>query len=594
MKTFIATLTLMIISMTALSQTPTIAYQLAMPKPSTHLFEVQVKLDNLPTADASIDMVMPVWRPGRYIVFDFAGGVQGFSATDENEKSLQWEKADKSTYRISKKGKRTIIVQYKVYANEFHLRTRGLNDKHGFVDGTAVFMFVEKYRKLPVTLKVNPYEDWHITTGLQEADTNKFTAPNYDDFVDCPLEIGTHRDIEFIIAGKKHMFCVPSEISVDEAKLKDEVSRIVNVHIELFGSLPYEKYCFIVHTSPNSGGGTEHMNSMVIGIRPNQFKSSVGFYSFIGLIQHEFFHTWNVKQFRPKAFSPYDYTKENYSNEIWIAEGLTSYYGPFMMKRAGFLTLEQVLADIANDVRTDRMRPGNRVQSVTEASFDTWIKYSKQGQNAYNAETEIYGKGSNIGLLLDLELRNRSGGERSLDDAIRLMMKIYPRNSGGYTVDDFQKVCEEVAGSTLKDFFNDYVYGVKPLDWERALLCAGLRLETQGELRPWLGVGTAEVEGRARVTMVVANSPAYDAGLDVGDEIIAVNNTKIRPSELAETIASMKEGDSVAVTFFQDDKLRTVEVVLKNQSTPSYQIVKISEPSELQKKIYEGWLREKW
>lgn len=336
------------------------------------------------------------------------------------------------------------------------------------------------------------------------------------------------------------------------------------------------------------------MNSMVIGIRPNQFKSSVGFYSFIGLIQHEFFHTWNVKQFRPKAFSPYDYTKENYSNEIWIAEGLTSYYGPFMMKRAGFLTLEQVLADIANDVRTDRMRPGNRVQSVTEASFDTWIKYSKQGQNAYNAETEIYGKGSNIGLLLDLELRNRSGGERSLDDAIRLMMKIYPRNSGGYTVDDFQKVCEEVAGSTLKDFFNDYVYGVKPLDWERALLCAGLRLETQGELRPWLGVGTAEVEGRARVTMVVANSPAYDAGLDVGDEIIAVNNTKIRPSELAETIASMKEGDSVAVTFFQDDKLRTVEVVLKNQSTPSYQIVKISEPSELQKKIYEGWLREKW
>jgi predicted metalloprotease with PDZ domain len=251
---------------------------------------------------------------------------------------------------------------------------------------------------------------------------------------------------------------------------------------------------------------------------------------------------------------------------------------------------------MAGMVRADRQRPGDKIQSLDESSFDAWIKFWKSGQQAYNSESDYYGKGASASLLLDLEIRQRSNNRHSLDDVMRTLYQRFPLAGGhGYTVDDIQKVAGEFAGSSLKTFFDDYVHGTVPLDWESALRYAGLDLQARdSERKPWLGVWTSDQNGRTRINMVVAGSPAYDAGLDFGDEILAVNGRRVRSSDLQERIAEFKPGDKVKITLLREDTLREFEVALRLEDIPPYKIVKVEKPTDLQKAIYESWLKTKW
>src|SRR6185369_12008119 len=295
------------LSMSALAQSPTIHYSLAMSQPATHLLEVEVRFTNLPSTDQSLDLLLPVWRTGRYFVMDFASGIQEFSATDGGGSALKWKKTGKSTWHIETHGATALTAKYKVYANEFNLRTRGLNDKHAFVDGCAVFMYVEQYRNLPLSIDVHPYGDWHVTTGLDEAKESRkgvaaFIAPNYDYFIDCPMEIGTHKDFPFTIDGTPHILSIYGDGNWNADTLIRDITKIVKTEKEFWKSdFPYKKYLFMFECTPSSGGGTEHINSAAMGVRPFAFKNADSYKSFLGLVTHEYFHTWNVKQLRPKA-----------------------------------------------------------------------------------------------------------------------------------------------------------------------------------------------------------------------------------------------------------------------------------------------------
>jgi predicted metalloprotease with PDZ domain len=345
---------------------------------------------------------------------------------------------------------------------------------------------------------------------------------------------------------------------------------------------------------PNMGGGTEHINSTIIQTRPFGFKNPDSYRSFLGLVSHEYFHTWNVKQLRPKGITPYDYTREDYVNELWVAEGTTSYYGELMLVRTGYKTPQEFLNGVAGSVQDDRMRPGNKVQSVTESSFDAWVKYWRGRQDSYNAESDYYGKGSHISLLLDLTIRNLSKNKHSLDNVMRAMFERFPLGKG-YTVDDLQKVCEEMAGSSLQQFFLDYVHGTTPIPWEQFLTFAGLQLEKRStEPKPWLGILTFDRDNQAQIYSVVAGSPAYDAGLNVNDLVLALNGFRARTNELTNRIAEMKEGDRVKLMVFRDEKLREFEVTLRNQDVPNYWVRNVDNPAELQKAIHDDWLRTSW
>jgi predicted metalloprotease with PDZ domain len=567
-----------------------------MSKPWTHLLEVEVTFSGLPQKTSSLNLLMPVWRTGRYVVFDFAGGVQEFSAVDGNGRTLAWSKADKSTWRIEKQQSTAVTARYKVYANEFGMRTRGLNDQHAFVDGCAVFMYIEQYRHLPLTLTVVPFRNWHVTTGLDAmpGERFKFSAPDFDHLLDCPLEIGNQKDFEFEVEGKKHVLTIAGEGNYDADTLVNDIATIVKANKEFWGDLPYERYVFMLHLSAD-GGGTEHINSTIMQTRPFVFKNRGSYRGFLGLVSHEYFHTWNVKQLRPAGISPYDYMKENYVKELWLAEGTTSYYGGLLLVRTGFIPDSLYLDGIAASVQGDRQRPGNRIQSPSESGFDAWIKLWKGNQQAYNSESDYYDRGSDVSFILDLEIRQRSGNRHSLDDVMRTLYKRFPMSSKGYTNDDVQKTAEEFAGRSLKKLFDEHVDGTTPIDWERYLGYAGLVLQAKdSERKPWLGILTSDQAGTARISRIIAGSPAYDAGLNYGDEVAALNGYRVRSAELQERIAEFKGGEKVRLTIFRNDKLREFDITLRLQDVPAYKIVKVEKPTKLQKAIFESWLKTTW
>ena len=583
------------------SQTPQIRYSLGMSQPSTHLFEVEVRMSDLPATEQSLDLLLPVWRTGRYLVMDFAGGVQEFSAVDANGTALQWHKSGKTTWHIETRGATSITAKYKVYANEFNRRTRGLNDKHAFVDGTSVFMYADQYRNLPLTLEVHPYADWHVTTGLDEVqDSPKgsaaFTAPNYEYFIDCPMEIGTQKDFPFTIDGTPHILSIFGEGNWNADTLIRDFTKIVQTEKAFWKTeFPYKKYLFMFECTPNSGGGTEHINSAAMGIRPFGFKNPETYRGFLGLVAHEYFHTWNVKQLRPKALKPFDFQKENLSEELWIAEGMTSYFDELMLVRAGFQTPAGYLDRTATLIANERNRPGNKIQSVAEASYDAWIKYWKGNQQGFNSESDYYERGEMVSMLLDLEIRKQSKNTHTLDDVLRAMYVRFPLSGPGYTLNDFRKVAEEVSGANMSAFFSDYVYGTKALAWEEYLDVAGLKVAPKDEKpKPWLGFTTNDAGDRLKVGRIVAGSPAYTSGLDVGDEIVAVNGYRSRTSDLNDRVNELKPGDSLVLTVFQNDQLRTITLTLGTSPNAGYRVSQVEKPTDIQKEIYESWLTTKW
>ncbi len=582
--------------------TPKIQYHLGMSQPHTHLLEVKIIFSELDKSDTSLDFILPVWRSGRYVVLDFAGGMHEFKAyrgeNEDNANKLAWSKRDKSTWRVQTSGASAVSVSYKVYANEFHLRTRGLNDQHAYVNGSAVFMYVEKFRKQPLTLQVQPFGNWHVSAGLDRVKDkpHRFHAPDYDYFIDCPLEIGTHKDFEFEVQGKKHYLSIFGPGNWESDKLLERLKKVVQTCAEFWGEMPYEHYTFLVHSRPSGGGGTEHINSTIMGINQFAFNKDTGYESFTALAMHEFFHTWNVKQLRPAGIHPFDYTRENYSPSFWISEGATDYYDMMLMRRAEYHTPARLHQKLADMIRNDRRRPGRKIQSVEESSFDAWIKFWKDSQDDQNREVSYYDKGAAVSLLLDLEIRHRTENRAALDDVMRAMYKRFPLSGSGFTPEDFKRVVEELGGGNYDEFFDNYVRGTMEIDFAKFLGYAGLEVkETPAANNAVsLGVATREQNGAALVHSIIAGSPAYEAGLSNGDEIVALNGFRVRANQIESRLADFKPGDKIKLTLFREEQLREFEVTLRAPDVPEISVQLVDKPTDLQKKIYASWMATTW
>jgi predicted metalloprotease with PDZ domain len=572
---------------------PEIGYRLSMPEPWTHLFHVEVSFPRPPGGAEVLEVAMPAWRTGRYALYDFAGGVQDFRARGPEGEPLRWEKTDKSTWRIEHATSFPVRVTYSVYANEFEQRTRGLDDEHGFVDGTGVFIYAPRLRAVPVRLTVLPYGDWHVTTGLDSVrgSSTEFTAPGYDHLVDCPLEIGTQRDFGFLAEGKPHVLSLSGACSCDADSIITDIRRIVSMNRKFWGDLPYRRYVFLFRAGSRGNGATEHLNSSVYSIGPSYGHRPSACRNLAGLLSHEFFHTWNVKQLRPKGMDPYDWTKENYYRELWIAEGSTSYMHGLLMMRAGYGTVAGYLEGIAAAIRSDRQRPGNRAQSLTECSFDSWITFNRPGPQAYNSQTDFYGKGATVSMLLDLELRHSSGNAASFDDLLRTLYRRFPLGSGGYTVRDVQRIADELAGKSMQDFFDRYVYGTDPLPWERVLGYAGLVVRIPDSSGGgWTGLEISSDGPRPVIWRVVAGSPASAAGLSVNDEVVALDGVRVQGEALPARLADLAPGDSVRLAVFRNDRLREFGFRARTPPVPRYEIVRGDSLTKGQKTLLESWL----
>src|SRR5262249_3320954 len=486
--------------------------------PATHLLEVEMRVRRSNTAAVS-DLVMPVWTPGSYLIREFERNVQDFSA-EANGRTLNWSKINKNTWRVTTNGAAEWRAQYRVYANELSVRTNELNSDHAFWNNAALLMYLDGFIKSPSTLHIVPVEGWKVATGLPpvSGQANTFRAENFDILYDSPVEVSNFKQIDFTVRGVPHRVVIDGEGNYDVARLRDGVQKIVEAEVALFNDIPYHDYTFILHLRSGIGGGIEHLNSTSLGFRRTGFANENGYRNFWGLVAHEFFHLWNVKRIRPDALGPFDYTKENYTRLLWVAEGITEYYGNLMVRRAELMTEAQYLDHIAAQIQDYQQTPGRLEMSAEEASFDSWIKEYRPDENSVNSGISYYDKGELLGLLLDLEIRRNTHGVKSLDDVMRTLYTEFYKRGRNYTPADFQKVCESVAGENLDEFFAKYVRGRVDLapEYNQRLSTVGLRLETSSATsdaaapKAFLGADLNQAGDRLLITAVRSGSPAYE------------------------------------------------------------------------------------
>jgi predicted metalloprotease with PDZ domain len=584
-----------------------------MPRPHTHLFEVDVAIKR--TADGPQEelLVMPVWTPGSYLIREFARNVQDFTASTATNQPLKWEKINKNTWRVVTNGAREWHARYRVYANELSVRTSELNSSHAFWNNANLLMYLEGLLNSPSKVHVVAPDVWKVATGLPAVlgQKNTFRAENFDVLYDSPFEVSNFKTLIFNVKGVPHRIVIDGEGNYDPERMRRDVQKIVETQVGVMGEIPYHDYTFILHLRANAGGGLEHLNSTALGYPRFGFKIQTGdratsaspaatqtperdYRGFLSLVSHEFFHLWNVKRIRPDALGPFDYTKENYTKLLWVAEGITDYYADLLVRRAGLITENEYLTAVARAIQNLQNTPGRKEQTVEDSSFDTWIKFYRQDENSINSQISYYDKGAILGLLLDLEIRQRSKNAKSLDDVLRYLYVEFFKKNRNYTPPDFQKACELMAGSSLEDFFNRYVRGTEELNYSVALEAAGLRLDTMGpgttDEKVYFGAEVAQEEDRLMVRRVTAGSPAYEQGLNAGDQIVAMDNMRVTKDFFNARMAEKKPGDLINLTIFRFDDLSTLLIKLAERREGTYQIVPLSTQTEAQKRVYKSWL----
>jgi predicted metalloprotease with PDZ domain len=597
-----------------------ISFTVSMSKPHTHLFEVEVRVRHA-SADVPRQetLVMPVWQPGSYLIREFERHVQDFNVSDAQGHALAWEKINKNSWRINSAGASEWRATYRVYANELSVRTSELNSDHAFWNNTNLLMYLDDHLKYPAILKVNPPAGWQVATGLPPVadQPNTFHAENFDVLYDSPVEVSNFKVLSFAVKGVPHRIVIDGEGNYDPERMRADVQKIVEAEVELMGGeIPYHDYTFILHLRSNAGGGLEHLNSTALGyprfgfnIKATTESNSAApfgapqlernYSGFLSLVAHEFFHLWNVKRIRPDALGPFDYDKENYTKLLWVAEGITDYYAEIALRRAGLVTDKDFLAARARAIQELQETPGRLVQSAEEASFDSWIKYYRQDENAVNSQVSYYDKGAILGLLLDLEIRKKSSSAKSLDDVMRYLYTDFFKRNRNYTPQDFQKTCEVMAGGSLDQFFSRYVRGREELDYDAALNAAGLRLDKNGESEhpeshanpKYFGADIVQQGERLMVTKVYAGSPAYEQGLNAGDQIVAFDNMRATKDFLLARLAEKKSGDMARLSIFRFDDLRIIDLKLGAHNSGMYRIIPVAQPADEQRKIYQAWLR---
>jgi predicted metalloprotease with PDZ domain len=570
-----------------------VRYALSMPRPGSHLFHVRMEVKGAP--GDTTDLVMPVWTPGSYKVRDFARNVQDFSAGRH-----AWKKVDKSRWRVFAGG--DVTVEYDVWAFELSVQTSHLDAEHGFVNGASVFLYADGHKGAPVTLEIRAPKGWRVATGLERRG-RLYAAPDYDVFVDCPIEIGTFEQRTFRVRGKPHHLAIHGPGNYDAEALVRDLRKVVETEIRIMRHVPYDQYLFIMHHSPERGGGLEHLNSTALQHPARNYRPREKYENFLELAAHEFFHLWNVKRLRPEPLGPFDYEREVYTSLLWAMEGLTSYYDTLVLCRAGIMTPEKYLKKVAERLQKFEEKPGRRRQSLSASSFDTWIKLYQPNENALNSQMSYYEKGELVGMCLDLEIRRRTEGRRSLDDVMRGLYRECLRRRQGFPEPEFRRACERAAGGSLRRFFADFVDGTGDIPWNRFLGVAGLRLEKEprkpeeGEAprkaKPWLGVAVQKGAVLA-ISAVVEGSPADRAGLSVRDELVALDGARVLPDEWEKRLEECDPGDRLRLTVFRAGYLREFTVTLGRKENVSWVVRKAKRPAPLQKKIYQGWLWAPW
>ncbi len=544
-----------------------IRYTVSFPALHTHYVEVEA---SIPTdGREQIDLMMAVWTPGSYLVREYARHVEALTAADPARVSLRVEKTRKNRWRVLTRGAATVWLRYRVYAHEMSVRTNWVDEEFALLNGAPTFVtLVESPSRRAHEVRVQLPRSWSRSfSGMSSGPgENTYVAPDYDTLVDSPILAGNPAVYEFRVAGKPHSLVDFRERGVwNGPQAVQDLAKVAEATARFWGDVPFDRYYFFnVIGAPLNA--LEHKNSTVMNIPRESTDVRGGYLEWLSLAAHEYFHAWNGTRLRPVELGPFDYENEAYTRSLWFVEGVTDYYADLMLPRAGVATRDEYLGALSSQIRRLQTTPGRLEQSAEMASYDAWIKYYRPDENSANTSISYYVKGAVIGFVLDAKLRRMSAGAKSLDDVMRLMSA---RFSGvkGFTTEDLRAGLASVAGPAhakeIRVWLERALETTAELDYTEGIEWFGLRMTPPSEApRPWLGLAVRTDNQRTIVSEVRRGSPAFAAGVSVGDEITAIDGEALQAGQLTARIGRLKPGTRIALSFSREDVVRPVEITL--------------------------------
>ena len=596
-----------------------IHYAIVPKDPAAHLFEVTLTIAD-PDAQGQ-RLMLPVWIPGSYMIREFARNIVTIAArSDATGRKVALRKLDKHTWQAAPV-QGALIVTYEVYAWDLSVRAAHLDDNIGFFNGTSVFLFPQGREAAECRVRIDApegeqYADWRVATALREVrgtrrySFGEYRADNYDELVDHPVTLGRFELGRFEAHGVPHDVVISGKVtSLDMARLTRDLAQICSTQIALFEPrtkrAPMERYVFMTVAVGDGYGGLEHRASTALicsrGDLPVRGKEAMtdGYRTYLGLCSHEYFHTWNVKRIKPAAFAPYDLTQENYTSLLWLFEGFTSYYDDLMLVRSGMISRDDYLTLLGKTVGGVQRGSGRRKQSVAESSFDTWIKYYRQDENAPNAIVSYYTKGSLVALSFDLAIRAATGNRKSLDDVMRALWVRYGRDfyqgkGKGVGEDDIEPLIREVTGVELGRLFTDAIHGTRDLPLAELLAPFGVTLDPDvPNGKPSLGV-RMRAGAEAAFAAVHDGGAARRAGLSAGDVLMAIDGLRATAGNLDTLLARYRPGDKVRIHAFRRDELRETVLTLDAPDAMRYRLTVNDEATIRRRKSTTMALRKGW
>jgi len=600
----------------------TVHYAILPADPGAHLYQVTVAIEAPDPRGQGF--LLPAWIPGSYLIRDFARHIVRLRALDSAGRRVRVAKTDKHRWRCAPlPAGESLTLAYEVYAYDLSVRAAHLDTTHGFFNGSSVFLLAEGREHEACRVDIFAPRDrrwrhWRVATGLSPAPGTAvgafgaYLADNYDALIDCPVEMGGFALQPFAVQGVPHAIAITGRVPrLDAARLARDLALVCETHARMFEPRtrkpPFSGYHFLAFAVDDGYGGLEHRNSTALLCKRDDLPhtgmraATEAYRRFLGLASHEYFHAWNVKRIKPAAFVPYDLERENYTPLLWLFEGFTSYYDDLGLRRAGLITSDQYLAELATTITTTLQRSGRRKQSLAESSFDAWIKYYRQDENAPNSIVSYYQKGALVAAALDLSIRKATAGRRSLDDVMRLFWRQYKQQSvrggyGGIADDAVAPAILEATGIDLARVLRTWTRETADPDFAELLAPFGVHVERGPALDSphfaLLGCRVAATP-EARVQQVFDDSPAQAAGLAAGDQIVALDGLRAGGGRLDALLARYQPGDRVQISAFRRDELLEFSLELARQAPVKWKLSVDAGATLRARRLRAGWLGER-
>lgn len=537
-----------------------------------------------------LNLVMPVWSPGSYMVREFAKNVDSFQANAPSKKT------NKYTWNVDTSEVEVLIVDYEVYAFEISVRHSYVDANWAFLHGVSIFMYAEGREEEDIEINITPTAEWKdVEVALPKIRQRKHTysCENYDLLVDSPIALGNFDMGSYETDGVEHKVVMIGDGNYNMEKILSDFKLISDAETALIGEQPSSPlYIHFILNVEKGRGGLEHLNCQTSMMERWAYLTEDKYRDFLGLIAHEYFHLWNIKRIRPIELGPFDYTKENYTEQLWVAEGITSYYDDKILHRAGITTDEQYFKALCKDINFLENSPGKERMNLAESSFNAWIRQYYQNENTRNVTVSYYNKGSVVSTMLDLEILHRTGGDKGLDDLMATLYQNFHKVlNRGFSADEFARTLEGVAGSDFTEFLNDMIHSTKAVNYERYFGYVGLEIKNKNEdnPEPWLGVEVVQDKDKSKITTVYSNGPAAKAGLSVNDRVLSLNGWQIAEFTV-DVVQYFGVGEQMLVEVSRNGKILNIPITLEPDPNVEYELVPVAKPTKTQKKLRDIWL----